>query len=684
MLDTLDSTLKGETPRTEAPVLASVESEDMLTQFVRDFEESEDTCRESRQLAERDRDYYDNDQWTSEELRILRKRKQPALTINYIKRKVEFALGMERRVRSDPKAFPRNPDDEQTSEAATDSLRFVASQNDFDEVRSAVFENFYIEGTGGVDVIVTPKGEDYDIVYKRIQWDRLFWDPHSAEKDFSDAAYKGVVIWMDAKEAKRKWPEAVEALETTLTGAANETFADRPKYTWCDSKRERVRIVQIHRLWDGEWMVATFTKGGFLEEPVKSPYIDKDGNSCSSLIMRSRFIDRENNRYGDARSLISLQDEINKRRSKALHLMSVRQTYGNSTATTDTQALKTELAKPDGHAALNGGAKFGEDFGILPTGDMAQGQVLLLQQAVSEMQLSGPNQALAGKGTQGQSGRAIEAQQQGGSVEMEPGLDDLRQWSRDVYEATWMRVRQFWTGPKWVRVTDDERNIKFVGLNKQVTLGDKLKELGRENPEEAKALAQQLGIQSPYDPKLQEVVEVQNEVSGLDVDIVIEEGPDITTLQSEQFEMLANLAKSGIQIPPKAIIQASSIRNKDQILDELEKGQQLPPEVQQKMQEMEQALQEANQKLQMQDVQLANREGELLLKNRELDIKTADAETKRISVTKQDAPEQGESQLEATQAVADIEQTDAETQKILVETDLLVHNALNPPQEVAE
>ena len=42
-------------------------------------------------------------------------------------------------------------------------------------------------------------------------------------------------------------------------------------------------------------------------------------------IMASAHTDRENNRYGMVRDLISEQDEINKRRSKALHLLSVKQ-----------------------------------------------------------------------------------------------------------------------------------------------------------------------------------------------------------------------------------------------------------------------------------------------------------------------------------------------------------------------
>lgn len=120
----------------------------------RRFEEAEDMTYDARKRSERDRDYYDGQQWTRAELDTLAKRGQPALTVNYVKRKVEYLRGFERRMRSDPKAFPRTPHEDQLAEAATDSLRYVADQNDFDVTRSDVYEDMLIEGYGGADVTV--------------------------------------------------------------------------------------------------------------------------------------------------------------------------------------------------------------------------------------------------------------------------------------------------------------------------------------------------------------------------------------------------------------------------------------------------------------------------------------------------------------------------------------------------
>ncbi|MNU70338.1 hypothetical protein D3C71_597420 [compost metagenome] len=667
------ATIDGEQVPDAALATSGGEFDHHLDQLVRDFEAAEDGTRDARLRAERNRDYYDGKQLTTEEIAALRKRGQPPVVVNYIKRKIEILRGLERRSRTDPRAFPRNPQDEQGAEAATDALRFVADENDFDVVRSAVYEYMMIEGYGGADVVVeqAPNGETV-VSIQEVPWDRLVYDPHSRKSDFSDARYRGIVIWMDKTEAFAAYPGREDAIEASLaTMAMSETYDDRPKDgMWSDNRRTRVRIVQMHyQDADGTWMVATFTRGGFLVDPQVSPYLDKYGQPTPSLIMRSCYIDRENNRYGAVSDWIDTQDEVNKRRSKALHLLNQRQTYGTQEAVKDVAEAKHELAKPDGHVVLNGGATFGQNFGILPTGDMANGQMELLQQATAEMQASGPNASLAGKDQRQLSGRAIQSQQQAGSIEVEPTVDELRQWTRDVYEAVWLRIKQFWTAEKWVRVTDDERNIKWVGLNKTVTVKDRLEQLPPEMQQQALMLAAQQFGMNPQDPRLlEQPVAVENEVSGLDVDIVIQEGPDLATLQSEQFEQLAQMAQSGIPIPPKAIILASSLRNKDQILDEMEQGNALPPQVQQQMQQMQQQLQQQGQAMQQMQEQLRNKDADLR-------IRAFEAETRRMDAQTPEQRQQADPMAQQAQIAKDMasaRKTNAEAVQTEVETELLV------------
>ncbi|MBN3848155.1 hypothetical protein G3N58_15140 [Paraburkholderia sp. Ac-20342] len=323
-----------------------------------------------------------------------------------------------------------------------------------------------------------------------------------------------------------------------------------------------------------------------------SPYLDRNGQPTSTLHLRSAYVDRENNRYGHVTDMLSLQDELNKRRSKALHLISVRQTFGNQNAIRDLDQARRELAKPDGHIEIQNAGELNKDFGILPTGDMAAAQIELMQQVTGELQASGPNAAMAGKDPRIQSGRAIQSQQAGGAIEVEPIIDDLRQWTKQVYEASWLCIRQFWTSEKWIRVTDDERNAKWVGLNQPVTLQQALGEL---DPAEAAQYLQQVQPpMQPNDPRLQQIVRVDNDIAGLDVDITIEEGPDVANIQAEQFQMLTQLAQSGVPLPPAVLIEASQLRNKDKLIEMLEQSQQQNAGAQQQAQQINTAKAQAD------------------------------------------------------------------------------------------
>jgi hypothetical protein len=199
---------------------------------------------------------------------------------------------------------------------------------------------------------------------------------------------------------------------------------------------------------------------------------------------------------------------------------------------------------------------------------LSAGQASLLQEAKQMFQTMGPNAALLGKQGASASGRAIALSQQGGAMEIGAVMDVHRAWRRRVYRAIWNRIRQYWTAEKWVRVTDSEDNLKWVGLNKPRTLADELMAMP---PEQAQAIAMQIGL-TENDPRLMEVVAIENQVAELDVDIIVEEGPDVATLQQEEFSKIADLARAGVPIPPDALIQASNLRNKDKILERMKNG----------------------------------------------------------------------------------------------------------------
>lgn len=604
------ATAYADTSRALTVIKPKAVNHDDVTEMVRRFEESEQATQTAREKAERDRDYYDGKQWTADEEKDLKKRGQPVVTFNRIQRKVNLLKGLEAQTRKDPKCFPREPGDEGAAQAATDALRYVCDDSNWDQVRSDAFEAIIVEGTGAVMVGAKNAKQGIDPELTSIPWDRFWYDPHSRRANFSDAKYMGIVTWMDDDTALAKWPDAKDIIEETHSqerSSATATYDDRPQFQiWSDPKRKRIRVIEAYYLEGKKWMRCVYTKAGFLEAPEPSPYEDEDKKPSCPIHAISLYVDRDNNRYGEVRAMISPQDEVNKRRSKGLHLINSRQTRISRAAGIEASAAKRELAKPDGVLIADDG-----EVEILVTGDMAAANFQMLQEAKAEIDLLGPNADIAGKGGNDQSGRAILANQQGGMLEVASPMDRLRQLSLAVYGAIWARVRQYWDGPRWIRVTNDERDIRFVGLNQPKTLKDLMKvaaegdknamqELGQMAPGLAQALqAAAQGDQEAtakiamvlQSPLATQPVKIENNIGEIDVDISIDEGMDTPTVAAEQFDTLSKMIPAAVGMPPQFLeiwVQASSLRDKDKILD-LIKKQSDPAQAQQAQQQQIQA-----------------------------------------------------------------------------------------------
>src|SRR5690606_17330441 len=143
--------------------------------------------------------------------------------------------------RTKPRALPRTPNHEQDSFAATDALHYVYDDNQYDEIRSRAWGDILKAGWGGVEIVVeerspgammaaTAMTPTYAVIARRCAWDRMFWDPHSSEDDFSDAAYLGMVLWMDRDEAIRRYGEDAGKVfdYTTSMGQTGDTYDDKP------------------------------------------------------------------------------------------------------------------------------------------------------------------------------------------------------------------------------------------------------------------------------------------------------------------------------------------------------------------------------------------------------------------------------------------------------------------------
>lgn len=497
------------------------------------------------------RRYRHGSHWSEKEIRTLRSRGQPVVTFNRVSRKINAVVGLLERLRQDPKGFARTPKHEDGAELATAVLNYALDANDWKSISPDCAEDGATSAIGGLEILVEAGDQgDPDITIERVDPRFYFYDPRSIKADFSDAGYQGIHKWMADGVLETLWPEHAKAVREGLAtnGNLEDDKPGQQSMRWTNVRDRTFRVVYHCYLDNGEWWYCFYT-GDIELERSKSFLRDNKKKAVCNLIMYSNMIDHDDDRYGFVRDLKSPQDEINRRRSKALHALNSRKIRASRGAVDDVEVARREEARPDGFIELNSAeAKYEVEQGQVDF----QGNMAFLTDAKQEIDNFGPNPSLVGEGGKNQSGRAIQLLQQAGIAELGPFLLRYRGWKIRVYRAIWNAIQQFWTSERWIRVTDSDGLAQFIQVNAT----------------QAGPLGQPL---------------IVNALGALDVDILIDEGPDNVNAMADAFDTLLALAQNGAQIPPDVIISLSSLPAsvKKDIMGKLEQAQQPNPAVEQ-------------------------------------------------------------------------------------------------------
>lgn len=579
---TLPEYIKGTPPRIET--------------LRRRAEEARSDPKGRRTKSKKAREYYDGPgQLTSEVRQALRLRAQPAIYTNRVRPAINGILGVLEQGRSDPQAYPRNPQDQDSADVVTKVLRFIADQSDFASIKLDVADNHFVEGAGAV--IVEMDGDD--ITPTQIRWEEFYYDPYSRRHDFLDARYMGIAKWVDADMIRDRWRDRLAEIGDPMNPSGetmfSETFEDRGDegLGWINSKRRRVLLCEEYAIEGGEWKRIVYIAAGHLEYGP-SPYLDEKGQPCNPIEATSCYVDLDNGRYGIVDDMMPIQDEINASRSRSLHLMNSRQITVDPTsiaATVDSETLRQEAAKADG--VLPPGAT------INATNDMTQANMLRNQEAKGEIERMGPTPAVLGRQEgAGQSGRARLVSQQAGLTELARPIGRLNNWELRVYRQIWQRARQFKTDPWFIRITDDTRAPEFLQVN-EPQMGMVMQPVV--DPATGESVVDPLSGEPAMRPAMG-VVGYSNRLAEMDVDIILDTVQDTATLAQEVWaELVQLIGQAGgleaVYTPAfELMIEASPMADKTRVIELIKKGreEQQNNQVQaltQQVQQLTQALQ---------------------------------------------------------------------------------------------
>jgi hypothetical protein len=484
------------------------------------------------------RRYYHGSQWTAEQIRIMKNRKQPVMTFNRCGRKVDGVVGLIERLRQDPKAYPRTPQHEEGAELATAAVRYVLDEQEWKAKSPQVAQDGAVDGIGGIELELEEGDQgDPEVGLALVDIQSFFYDPRSFKSDFSDARYMGIGKWLDDDIAREMFPDAPEeafSADNEMVGTSDR----EQRWFSTDGVTNRVRIVDVWYKHKGGWCWALFSGNAILMEG-KSFLQDQKGKDFCKYIMFAGNVDQDGDKYGFIRNMKSAQDGINAKQSKMQHILASKRLIISQGAVDDIEKVRAEWARSDGvvvtNRAVNEGVKADDQ-----SFDFA-GLAKLLELNLAEIENYGPNPQLVGEAAGAKSGRAIALLQQGGMAELGPYILAYRGWKLRVYRAVLNTIQKHWKAERWIRVTDDEGLAQFVQIN---------------------------GLQIGPDGRPTMV----NAIGSLDVDIIMDEAPDSVNMQAENLEYLQALGPQFALQYPDIAIELSPIdsRIKRRIKEKLE------------------------------------------------------------------------------------------------------------------
>lgn len=515
-----DSVTSGEIPSPPKNKLDEDQSQDLHRRLLSFYRQELDRQSENRFQMAIDEDYYDNIQWSDNDAQVLRDRGQAPTVYNVIAQSINWVTGSEKRGRTDFKILPRNKGETKAAELKTMLLKYVSDVNRVPFSRSRAFEDAIKVGIGWMED-GAQDDDDTEPVYSRYEsWRNILHDSASTEMDFSDARYIFRSKWVDVDVAKAIFPDREAQIEDASVesslfsgldmadGDMAMDFAefDRSNFgvsrTVVTHKRKRVRLIEceyrvpervkkmkggkhhgeihdtnnVHHLaalqlgtsaLQSKMMmrvhVAHMTVKDLLWEGV-SPYKHNRFRFTPIWCYRRG---RDNLPYGIIRGVRDIQDGVNKRHSKALHILSTNKVIMEEGILPDTTSLDEfteEVSRADAMLVVKSGGLNRIKLDV--DRDLAAPHLELMSRDISMIQqVGGVTDELLGRTTNAVSGIAVQKRQEQGTLSTNKPFDNLRFAAQMQGEIQLSLIEQFFTEQKDFRITNDRGVPDFHSIN---------------------------------------------------------------------------------------------------------------------------------------------------------------------------------------------------------------------------
>ncbi len=487
----------------------------LLSQYEREL----DRQRANRTQMALDEAFYDNEQWSEEDIATLEERGQVPLVYNVISATVDWVTGTERRGRTDFKVLPRKKEDGGPATRKSELLKYLSDVNKTSFGISRAFDDTVKAGIGWLEDGIDQSGEKEPIYSRYESWRYILHDSTATTLNLEDARYIIRAKWVDLDVAMAMFPDRAGILKSSVD--ADNSFAhvdyfgdeamdeqedtlDNYDGSYATSRsgfeRPRVRLIEmwyrqpgdIDRMrggaFDGELFdeygtghieevhfgkaqvkkargmrmhVAIFTADGMLTHQP-SPYRHNDFPFTPIWGYRRG---KDGLPYGMIRRLRGMQEDVNKRASKALHILSTSKIIMDDKALpegTTVEEFIEEAHRPDAVLIKTRGSEMEIDADR----ELSQYHIELMSRSIELIQsASGVTDENLGRKTNAVSGVAIGRRQDQGSLASARFFDNLRLSRQLQGEKQVSLVEQYMPEKKSFRITNTRGKPDYPTIN---------------------------------------------------------------------------------------------------------------------------------------------------------------------------------------------------------------------------
>jgi len=473
-----------------------------------------------------DEDFYDGIQLEDADLQILKNRNQPPLVFNITKNTVNWILGTERQARIDSRVLPRKKSAADNAKSKTKLMKYTQDVSKGEYAKSRAFEDCVKAGLGWLETGVR-KNDDEPIFMRNESWRNMWHDHLGLSLDGSDYRFIIREKWIDLDVAAGMFPdregrlktiaEHVNTLypylpdDTIITDIASEFDLESSMdalFGDTGSKRERIKFVEMWYRMPANVklmkMRSDDTPYGVLHNAIYRPeqedhkYLVRGGYftltdariltvRCAIWAGATLFQDiltpynhnrfpftpmfcyrrsRDNMPYGVIRDLRDPQADLNKRRSKALSLLTANRVVAEKGAVNDKKEAFEEVNRADGWVELNDG-KF-EKFRIQEENEVAAAHVEMARDDERFIHsISGVTNDAEYQKRKDLSGVAMDKQLFQSQTAQGIMFDNMYLALQTEGEIRLSDIEQFYDQEKEYRITGDQHKDEFIKINEK-------------------------------------------------------------------------------------------------------------------------------------------------------------------------------------------------------------------------